>query len=247
MGLFSRKNPFSDLKFDNTPFRKRRDETIQANNTIYDASIGEAANRSAMAGSISGVANQGRLSADTFAKITEARNNKNASIIAGYNQQEAQAETAFNRERDYKSAEWEASQPTFLDYLTSASSLALGGLSIFNALKTGKDVASGIIGGANAGLSAINSKIQGGRNTNNNLSFTPTPITTPTNTTFTPITVNTSTNTEQIVKDVLNTKVNFGSKGLTLPDYRIKSLNQPFSGVDLNYNPFKKKGGLYGR
>ena len=234
MGLFSRKNPFSDLKFDNTPFRKRRDETIQANNTIYDASIGEAANRSAMAGSISGVANQGRLSADTFAKITEARNNKNASIIAGYNQQEAQAETAFNRERDYKSAEWEASQPTFLDYLTSASSLALGGLSIFNAVKTGSNIASGIIGGANTGLSAINSKVQGGSG-NNNLSFTPTPITTP-------------TNTEQIVKDVANTQVNFGSKGLINPsnNYQNKTY-KPFSGIDLNYNPFKKKGGLYGR
>jgi hypothetical protein len=173
MGLFSRKNPFSDLKFDRKPFEDRKNETLNASNTIYDASIGEAANRSAMAGSVSGVSNQTRLSADTFAKITEQRNNKNASIVAGYNQQSAQAETAFNREKQNKEAEWEANQPGFIDTLASLSGVALGGLSIFNAIKQGTGVL-GIMGGANQGLSSINSKVgpAGGTGTTG---FTPSP------------------------------------------------------------------------
>lgn len=226
MGLFSRKNPFSDLKFDRKPFEDRKNETIAATNSIYDASIGEAANRSAMAGSISGVANPTRLSADTFAKITGARNEKNASIVAGYNQQAAQAETAFNRERDYKSADWESSQPTFLDYLTGASNLALGGLSIFNAVKTAFGGTQFGTGGQ--GISSMNSKIQGGASTPPT-TFTPSPLLTP--------------NSTEMLKGVTDKPQ---LNGLITPNPNLgktKSFN-----FTLEKNPFmvKKRSPLYG-
>lgn len=204
MGLFSRKNPFSDLKFDRKPFEDRKNETLNASNTIYDASIGEAANRSAMAGSVSGVANQGRLSADTFARITGDRNAKNASIIAGYNQQAAQAETAFNRDKQNKEADWEASQPTFLDYLTGASNLALGGLSIYSAIKGIGTTPFAPTGGR--GLSGMNSKIA--------------PASPPPGTTFVPASTE-AVNSNSIVNQFANGNIN-------IPKNKTFNLLNPF-------------------
>lgn len=125
-------NPYAGLKFDGSPYDRALAKALNVTNTIYDSKIAETQNRSAMAGSVAGVANQTRLSADTTANITSQRDEKVAGITAGYENQKANSEVAFNNQKQQLSAQWEQNRPGFFDFLAADLNIAgaaFGGIS----------------------------------------------------------------------------------------------------------------------
>ena len=120
------KNPYTSMKFDNTPYEKAKVDTEAKINNIYDAEIGNVSNQQMLAGSVQGVGNIGRVSADTAAKVYGQRDQRVANNFAEISQQKMASEAGFNREKQNLSNEWEANKPNAWDYITSAASFLPG-------------------------------------------------------------------------------------------------------------------------
>jgi len=130
-------NPYENLKFDGSAYDRALAKSLNVTNTIYDAKIAETANKSAQAGSVAGVANTTRLSADTYADITSQRDSKIAGITAEIENQRANSETAFNNKKQELSAQFEQQRPGFFDFLASDLGIAssvIGGVSAIKAI-----------------------------------------------------------------------------------------------------------------
>lgn len=120
------KNPYTSMKFDNTPYEKAKVDTEAKINNIYDAEIGNVSNQQILAGSVQGVGNIGRLSADVASRVYGQRDQRIANNFAEISQQKMASEAAFNREKQNLSNEWEANKPNAWDYITSAASFLPG-------------------------------------------------------------------------------------------------------------------------
>lgn len=116
------KNPYTDLRFDGSAYDIERDKILKATQNVYDASIGEASNQAALSGAVAGVANPSRITAETYARTAGERDARISNITAEMGQQKANAATSFDSQKKLASAEWEASQPNFLDYATGGFS-----------------------------------------------------------------------------------------------------------------------------
>lgn len=119
-------NPYTSMKFDNTPYEKAKVDTEAKINNIYDAEIGTVSNQQALASSVQGAGNIGRLSAETAAKVYGQRDQRVANNFAEISQQKMASEAAFNREKQNLIAEWEANKPNVWDYISSAAPMLSG-------------------------------------------------------------------------------------------------------------------------
>lgn len=111
---------------------KKRSEEKTAN--IFDTQIAEAANKSAQAGATQGIANTSRLSADTYAKISEQKARRISAIEDQYNNYGVQHKLALDRQNAIAKQQFEMNKPNFFTYLTGLTGLAAGAANIGGAL-----------------------------------------------------------------------------------------------------------------
>lgn len=134
------KNPYDALQFDSSPYKVAKNQSLSKSNNLFDATIGEATNKSALAGSVQGAGNVSRLSADTFARVSEQRDQRNSQLETEFNMREVDAMTNFNNQKKFNSAQWEASQGSVFDTVFGLAVPALTqGIGVWDALNFGNN------------------------------------------------------------------------------------------------------------
>lgn len=103
-----------------------KQRSIDKTTGVFDATIAEAENKSAQAGSVQGVGNAGRLAADTYAKVSEQKSRRISSIEDQYNNYELQHKAAFNNQAAWNKQQYEMNKPGFLDWLGIGANIASG-------------------------------------------------------------------------------------------------------------------------
>lgn len=135
------KDPFEALKFDSSPYRTAKNESLSKSNNLFDSTISQTMNKSSQVAAVQGRGNPGRLSADTFAKVAEDRDRRNSQIETEFNMQEVNALTSFNNQKQMASAQWKAQQGSVFDTIFGLAVPAItGGIGAYQALNFGANL-----------------------------------------------------------------------------------------------------------
>lgn len=133
----SEDNPFDKLKFSDKPYKDALDKV----NASFDSTITETATEAGMAAGQGG-GNVATVGADAYVKAMSSRNQSEAQLLNA----KAGAESNFNAERDFKSAEWKSNQAGPLDWITTG--LGVAGTVASTIMTGGATVPALIAGGA---------------------------------------------------------------------------------------------------
>jgi hypothetical protein len=121
-------------KYSDPGYEAAKQRSLKANTGAYDSVISQASNKSAMAGNVAGVANTGRLAADTFANISSQKANRASAIEDQYNNYELQHKAAFLDMAEKSRVDYENNKPGLLDYVTGGLGIVAGGMNIASGL-----------------------------------------------------------------------------------------------------------------
>jgi len=117
----------------------KKKESIKTATGIYDSQIADTANKSAHAGSVQGISNPGKLSADAYSRITSEKSKRISAITDQYNNYAIGHKLALERQNALNKQQWEMNKPNALNWLSTVGQI---GASVF----TG-GAAAGLFGG----------------------------------------------------------------------------------------------------
>lgn len=155
-------NQYIEPEYKDPGYAEAKKRSKELTTGIFDASIANAANKSAQAGSVAGVGNAGRLAANTYAQISNEKSRRISAIEDQYNNYELQHKAAFNNQNAFAKQQFEMNKPGFLDWLGFGVNTAGSLFGMGNAL--------GLIGAGTKALKGITTN-----NSNKQQFYTPPP------------------------------------------------------------------------
>mgnify|MGYP003617186162 CR=1 FL=1 len=145
-------NPYTKdkVKPNPAPYDEAINRSTSKIQNISDASIASMQNQSAMAGSSQGVANAGRLSADTAAKAFETRDREISRVTSAGEMAKANYLTQFDARRQFLESGYEESKPNAFDYASSIFSGLTGSIPLLKSLNVFPSIFGNNQGGGKA-------------------------------------------------------------------------------------------------
>ena len=110
-------NSFVEAEYKDPGYMEAKKRSQDLTTGIFDATIADSANKAAQSGSVQGVANTGRLSADTYARVSAEKARRLSAIEDQYNNYELQHKAAFNNQQALARQQWAMEKPNFLNWL----------------------------------------------------------------------------------------------------------------------------------